>query len=93
MSRGLGRTQRDVLDRLTGGQWQTVLALAGGTDAPRSAVESVRRAVRRLSDQGLVQLEYLDDERTWSSLGGGRNYYADGGRPAHPRWKLAARKR
>jgi hypothetical protein len=93
MSRGLGRTQRELLAQLADGQWQTVLALAGGAAAPRAVVESVRRAARRLSDQQLIELEYIDDDgRSWSSLGGGRSYYG-GGRPVHPGWKLAARKR
>ena len=102
MSKGYGTTQRAVLDKLADGRWWSVIELAaslsGDARPTRAAVESVRRAARRLSDAGLVELEYVrygDDGalRTWSSIGGERDYYAGTIPVSWYCWRLAARKR
>jgi hypothetical protein len=70
MSRGHGSTQRKVLDAACD-QWVAVVILAerisGGAPAPRATVESVRRACRRLADEGLLELDYVSGRR-WDDL-------------------------
>lgn len=106
MSRGPGKVERALVGVLSD-EWRTMRDLAArvtGAEPPsRAAVESVRRASRRLADRGQVELDYLDtgypteypgrEHRpgVWSDLGDGRNAYAPGHRPAAPCWELVAR--
>lgn len=105
MSRGPGKIERALVGELSG-EWSTMRELAKrltDDDPPsRAAVESVRRACRRLAERGRADLDYLytgypshprpADGRLWSSLGDGRDAYT-GGRPAAPCWELVARLR
>jgi hypothetical protein len=59
MSRGLGETQRAVLDALAGGPLPepTVIVAVQGTEPTRAQREAVRRAVRTLAARGQVEIE------------------------------------
>lgn len=107
MSRGPGRLER-ALATVLNGEWQTMRELAAATtgtaDPPRAAVESVRRACRRMVERGTVELDYLNtghptggttahQGELWSSIGGGRSAYDPAHRPNSPSWELVARKR
>jgi hypothetical protein len=88
MSRGHGRIQLLVLEYLLRfdedarakgeqGSFAAVLDIAG-RDASRSRLESVRRAVKSLADEGLIRLQYRDSHRAGSFPGAlgraGRDY-------------------
>jgi hypothetical protein len=88
MSRGHGRIQLQVLEYLLRfdederargqyGSYAAVLDIAG-RDASRSRLESVRRAVKSLGDEGLIRLQYRDAQRATSYRGAagriGRDY-------------------
>lgn len=68
MSRGLGRTQRFVLDFLEerrGYQsaYDIAAAMTGVASPSPSAVQSVRQAIRRLEDWGLVEAKTFQSDR------------------------------
>jgi CTP:molybdopterin cytidylyltransferase MocA len=62
MSRGHGKTERALIDTLTG-EWQTVAQLTaqitGKPEPSRGMLESVRRACRKLDAEGYAELDYL----------------------------------
>jgi hypothetical protein len=61
-----GEVQTEVMQRLTNianhETWQTVSELAG-TDATRSRIESVRRAVMNLQDAGHAETQHVISRR------------------------------
>ena len=75
MSRGHGKTQRFVLERLERSReegvqpwdrWLTAAELAHERacgEPTKAEVESVRRALRRLAEEGLVETGHVDDRR------------------------------
>jgi hypothetical protein len=88
MSRGHGRIQLQVLEYLLRfdedarargepGSYVAVLDIAG-RDASRSRLESVRRAVKSLGDEGLIRLQYRDTHHSAAYRGAagraGRDY-------------------
>lgn len=86
---------QQVLQAVTD-EWQPVVRLAAaiGGAADRSAVESTRRACKRLAGQGRVQMDYVRDDdpgERWSAIVRENGYEADA-RPAHPGWMLAVRR-
>lgn len=103
MSKGPGRTQQAVISLLAD-DWQQVTDLAAritAADRPdRAAVESVRRACKRLAALGRAELDYVWNpparmriNRThdvWSELGEGRSA-EPGCQPLHSGWHLAVR--
>ena len=64
-------------------------------DPSRAEVESVRRAAKRLAEQGRLEVDYIDPDESglglWSQVCAERGYEPDA-RPAHPVWQLAVRR-
>lgn len=62
MGRGPGRWQRAVLEACEGGGWVTtddVLSKCGvGAHPTTAARDALRRAMHRLADEGVVELDY-----------------------------------
>jgi hypothetical protein len=92
MSRGPGVIMAGVSVAVTD-DWQTMPAIATaiGRQTNRATIESVRRACKRLAEQGVIEIGYVDDDRRWADIIAERGY-PDDARPAHPRWKLAVRR-
>lgn len=104
MSRGPGKIEQALANTLTS-DWQTMRELATtihtSPEPSRAAIESVRRACRKMVERGTVELDYIDTGYNkydsgggtlWSSLGEGRDAYTPGHRPAASCWELVARK-
>jgi hypothetical protein len=84
-----------VLEEVNDG-WLPVIDLAGrieGVKRPhRAAIESTRRACKRLAAHGHVQVDYVfpGTGELWSE-GSEKGYDVDA-RPAHPSWRLVVRR-
>ena len=107
MSRGPGIIMVRVTEEVTS-EWQSIADLAaainGVTNPTRADIESVRRACKRLAEQGEIELDYIYIDRTkwrgpvyvdrsggrWADVITREGYEADD-RPLHPFWKLSAR--